>query len=1035
VPSPTKTERAVASPATPWWRASISIFFALLFLTLLLVVGLIGGQEINNIKSVRGLTSQIQENLLPEFVDSQKTLLNIENMRRLTEIAYVSNDRRTRRNARINARALVAESVFITDENRHADALKASQDIDNLVKARDGIDNLQDSQTNSIQEYFDTLRFLDTFVTEPVDRQILFDFFFQHLLTGRETVLFLERQIIEEQAEKHLTLIKDIFDHRISQDPSVDQEIKTAVETLEKALTDYLRRAETIKTLNAQSAAYWAGIDLGLKTMRDQIRLGSEHSINRALTSIREATEKATVITYAMFGLMAIFILIDFGVVNIYITRPLHWTSEKLKGIQAGKLDSQPPAINIAEISTIAALLDRFSDRLAILYQQANQLEEEAARNKDLEEIMRAVFKASLDGYIVWNGERIEQASPGILKLLGVEDEDHFIANPEDYGISAAYLLNVFPKAGQEGSVREELLLRTSAGEQVACELTHLPLIFHENTSLLSYIRDLREQKKTEEALLMAKDQAEVATRAKSEFLANMSHEIRTPMNAILGLTHLLHDTALDEHQRDYLFRLEDSADGLLRIINDILDFSKIEAGRMDMENTDFQLEDIIKSVINFSYPAAEHKNLDLIMTMSPVMHTDLRGDPVRLKQVLINLVSNAIKFTDQGFVSIAVSERPPLKSPAGVDRVCLEFAVHDTGIGLAQAKIEKLFSAFSQADASTTRKYGGTGLGLAISKRLVEMMNGRIWCESILGQGSTFYFTAVFDLADQTGAAENIFSSFANFTALVIGGNEVSLKNLEEHLRNLSFKVKGFLSPEQALAFLKQRPKEVDILLVDWSSENISGIDFLKSVRTLADKDRLPAILLAPTSFRPQAAGPPTDFNVILAKPVSPSDMLNAIMVAFGRNVAQRGEKSIKTEMAGLTAGQKGAKILLAEDNEVNQLVARKILEKAGLEVKIANNGLETLTMIEEEPFDLVLMDIQMPEMDGLEAARQLRANPKHADLPIIAMTAHAMSGDRELSLEAGMNDHVTKPINLAEFFSTLARWIPDRQKQTDSQ
>lgn len=445
--------------------------------------------------------------------------------------------------------------------------------------------------------------------------------------------------------------------------------------------------------------------------------------------------------------------------------------------------------------------------------------------------------------------------------------------------------------------------LRTKSGETVPCEVSHLPLVFHENTSLLSYIRDLRAQKKTEEALLAAKEQAEVATRAKSEFLANMSHEIRTPMNAILGLTHILRDTSLDENQCDYLSRVEGSAEGLLRIINDILDFSKIEAGRLEIENTDFQLGELLQSVISLNLPAAEQKKVELNLEPSSASSKALKGDPVRLKQVLNNLVSNAVKFTDRGRITISVAERPPAGAEGGVR---LEFAVRDTGIGLTQAQVDKLFSAFTQADASTTRKYGGTGLGLAISKRLVEMMGGEIWCESRPGEGSTFYFTAILGASIQTG-------------------------------------------PEGT-----------------------------------------------------RGGRPP------------------------GR-----------AEAMDMATGIRGARILLAEDNEVNQLVARKILEKAGLMVRIANNGREALEMIAAETFDLVLMDIQMPEMDGLEAARQLRADPRYNDLPIVAMTAHAMSGDRELSLEAGMNDHITKPIDLLELFGALVRWIPagGRRDQDDAE
>ena len=1050
-PSP-KTEQTAASSPAKRWSANISVFFALLFLTLLLVVGLIGLREITNIKSVRGLTDQIQESLLPEFVDSQKTLLNIENLRRLTEIAYVADDRRTRRNARINARALVAESIFTTEEKLHDDALRASYAIDSLVKVRDNIESRRNELAGTTRKYFTALENLSVHVSGADDHLLLFDFFQKNMMPDRDTIFSLDQDRFSAMAEEDLASLKKILDRHLDNWPA-DPEVKTAFEAVETALAEYISQAAAIKELNSRSAAYWTDIDLVLKTMRDKIRLGSEHSINRALASIRKATDSTTTTTNVMFGMMALFIVIDFAVVYIYITKPLRWTSEKLKAIQAGKLDSKPPAIKVAEIATIAALLDRFSDHLAALYQQANQLEEEAARKKDLEEIMRAVFKASLDGYIVWNGRGVEQASPGILKLLELipdgalpgrsgdgtqasrpeqgsaapspADGSRFFAQPEDFGLNGDHLRSIFARALAEGSVREELTLRTRAGEPVPCEVTHLPLTFHENTNLLSYIRDLRGQKKNEEALLAAKDQAEVATRAKSEFLANMSHEIRTPMNAILGLTHILQDTSLDEQQRDYLTRVESSAEGLLRIINDILDFSKIEAGKLEMENTDFQLEEILKAVITANSPAAERKKVDLIMAVPPDLPAELNGDPTRLTQVLNNLVSNAIKFTPQGFVSLSVTRRPAAEAQA--DGVRLEFAVKDSGIGLTREQVDKLFSAFTQADTSTTRKYGGTGLGLAISKSLVSLMNGTIWCESQPGQGSAFYFTAGFRVSAQAESSVDKFPDFANSMAVVVGENEVGLRNVEDYLRQMSFRTKGFTSSEAALAFLGRPAERVDILLVDAALDHISGLELLQTARQMPSRDRLPAVLIVPASFRKQSVGV-ADLG-ILTKPVSPSDLLNSITAALGRETVSR-IQAVKTDVADLAAGIKGARILLAEDNEVNQLVARKILEKAGLEVKIANNGREALTMIEQEPFDLVLMDIQMPEMDGLEASRRLRADPRYAELPIVAMTAHAMSGDRELSLSAGMNDHVTKPINLPELFGTLVRWIPARRQ-----
>ncbi len=446
--------------------------------------------------------------------------------------------------------------------------------------------------------------------------------------------------------------------------------------------------------------------------------------------------------------------------------------------------------------------------------------------------------------------------------------------------------------AFETGLQKFEWMHQKLNGEPVPAEITLVRVKRGDSYIVAGYTRDLRELKATMAEMRKARDMAEKSAQAKSEFLANMSHEIRTPMNAILGMTRLLFQTELTSRQHDYLSKTEQSATLLLRVINDILDFSKIEAGKLEMEHIPFSLDSVLRGISDITAAQVADKNLPLGVVAAPALPDTLIGDPTRLKQILLNLVNNAVKFTNKG----AIDVRADMVRHHGA-RAMMRFSVSDTGIGMTEEQVKNLFNPFSQADTSTTRKYGGTGLGLAICKRLVQLMGGEIWCESRLGVGTTFSFTAEFDLPPARSGA----------------------------------------TPDPGLT-------------------------------------------------------------------------------------VRRAETARE---AALDAALAGSRILLAEDNEINQLIALELLRVKGFEVDVAGTGREALNLLRAADYDLVLMDIQMPEMDGLTAAREIRKDERYAALPILAMTAHAMAGDRELSLKAGMNDHVTKPIDPDALYAAIRRWV----------
>ena len=761
----------------------------------------------------------------------------------------------------------------------------------------------------------------------------------------------------------------------------------------------------------------------------------------------------------AIVGLVAATVAVLYAVTFVLLKRmvsaPIGRLEVMVDRIAVGDLDARCAIEAGDELGRLAMRVNAMADRLR----------ESDRRLRESEATYRGIFENSLEGiFRLDRSGGLHDANPALARLMGYATPAELMAVVNGNGreparplFTPAQIAAQFAALAQNGEIAGmELELTRADGSAIWVQLNARPQagtpandgepagfdgLITDITARRQALEDLRSHRDyLEEAvrertaeLGEAMKRAEVANQAKSEFLANMSHEIRTPMNVILGMSRLALQGELNPQQYNYVQKVHRSAESLLGIINDILDFSKIEAGKLDMEVVPFSLGNVMDDLANLVGMNAAEKDLELVFDLPPDLPDALVGDPSRLSQVLINLGNNAVKFTERGEVVVAVEVLA-----RDATSVRLRFEVRDTGIGITPEQRQRLFKPFSQADSSTSRRFGGTGLGLAISHHLVRMMDGELGVDSAPGRGSRFHFSARFGIGQERTVEDAAVSvgGLRGARVLVVDDNDAAREVLVQMADSLGLRASAADSGHeaiQAVTAADARGEPFELLLLDWKMPGMNGLDCARQLIRLPLAHPPPTVLMLTAFSRDEMArglaAEGLTVAATLTKPVTPSTLLDASLQAIGRprQHAMRGalrEEALQSNSAVLA----GARVLLVEDNPFNQELARDLLGRAQIVVQVASNGREAIDMLARGRFDAVLMDCQMPVMDGYAATRELRDHPEWRDLPVIAMTANAMVGDREKVLAAGMNDHIAKPINVTEMFATLARWVrPD--------